>query len=310
MLLGLAAALVGALGVAGCSGSPGPGPAPAPAVDVTSAAITADQLDDLYRQITGGVQQRLSGDIVVYRLTRDATAACMTGMGARYYAPPFATAYEGRSDNELTYGAGVNDGWLARLSGTDLGVAKSRMNDAATRAAANQEAPEVAAMSPTDRAAYDAQLAKCTPAPAVTAGKGVAASADGLEKQLDAVVVRVLAQPDVARLTSGYATCLSRAGYRNLATPAALVDQVASRYPPADQTPGDPTLGNAAWKAAVAAEAKAAGTDLTCRHDAYVTALVALGPGLAKFRQEQAAALSQVTAEWNAIVQAAAAAQN
>ncbi len=294
-------AVVGALGLAGCTGTPAPAPSGSTGAAAGNAAgATVVALDDLYRSIAGGVQQRLATDRVTYQVTRDATAQCMAAAKVTYYPAPFSTGYEGESDADVAYPGGT-DGWLAHLSSTELGVGKRLLLQAAE---VPQPAPEVAAMPAADRATYAAQLAKCQPPAGSAAGQASPASAPQLLTALDTMIAGLLAQPQVQQLTSGYPACMARAGYADAGTPKVLADRIATGYPP-DAAAAQPA--GAEWTAAAKAEAKAAAADRACRQPAYVAALTALAPELTKFSQVQAGPLTQVATEWKAIVAAASA---
>jgi len=292
-----------AVGLAACKDSGG-GAAAGPPVDSKAVSANAATLDELYRKITGGVQQRLAGEQVTYHLVRDYVSACMAKLKTTYYPAPFATAYEGLSDADLTFGWD-NGGWLGRPSQSDLGVQGSKLSQARA-AATNQEPAEVTAMSDAAKAKYGDQLSQCEAPETLYEGKDTAASADDLQDQLGAVVTQVIALPAIQQLTSGYGACLAKAGYANAADPGALQRQIGAKYPALSEAPVNGKAASSAWSAAVAGEAKAAAADKGCRQKIYDAAMTALGAPLAAFTSAQATALDTVTKEWAAIVSAAA----
>jgi hypothetical protein len=292
-----------ALGVTGCKDS-GTATQAAPA-DAKEVAANAAALDDLYRKITGNVQQRVAGEQLTYHLVQKYTADCMAKLKVTYYPPSFATAYEGLSDADLTYGWD-NGGWLGPTSAADLGVQRSKLSQARA-AALNQTPTEVAAMSDAAKAKYGDQVGQCVPPEDLYDGKGTAASADDLQDKLNAAVSKVLATPAVQKLTSGYGACMARAGYSGVTDPGAVQRRVSAKYPAVSQAPVDGKAAGPGWADGVAAEAKAAAADAGCRKQIYDVAMTTLGPELGAFSAAQAAALTQVAKEWDAIVKAAAA---
>jgi hypothetical protein len=145
-------------------------------------------------------------------------------------------------------------------------------------------------MSDADRAHYNDLLKQCATPPDAYAGKDVAAGAADLLSKLDALVADVLTKPGVAQLTSGYAGCLSRAGYPGVTDPAALRSQLAAKYPATG---------------ALAAAAMAAAADNACRIPIFNAAVVAVAAALPAFSSANAAALNTVEKQWQAIVTAA-----
>jgi hypothetical protein len=124
-----------------------------------------------------------------------------------------------------------------------------------------------------------------------------------VETQLDAVVSGILTQPDVAATTTGYGTCMARAGFAGANDPALLARQVAAGYP--NPVPEGGTDAPS-WVAAQAREKKAAAADVGCRLSGYRAALLALGPQLTQFSQVHASELASVKAQWAALVTKAA----
>jgi hypothetical protein len=291
-------------GLVACKSGDQPGAQPQ--VGSSAAHAASDALDTVYRQINGTVPQRIAGEEVTYHVVQKYTAGCMAKLKVTYYPPEFSTAYEGLSDADLSYGWD-NGGWLGRPSSTDLGVQRSKLSQART-STANQVPSEVDAMSDADRARYADQLGKCEAPESLYADKDTAGGAADLQDKLNALVNGVLAKPEVQKLTSGYGACMRKAGYSGVTDPGAVQRQVAAKYPALTAAPIDGKAAGAGWKDAVAAEAKAAAADAGCRQQLYNVAMVAVGAALTSFTSTNAAALSAVQAQWDAITKAAQAA--
>ena len=275
-------------------------------IDAAAAATREyqQQLDDVSATIGGTASQRGAGEQVLYHLEQDPFTTCMRAAGIDYTPVPFVNQWA----SWPVGGAGAfSTKWLAALDWGDHLVGVVEAEAAAQRSvAAGQSASDKAylALSDSDRAAWDAAVASCPE------GKNVADAwhpsgyypllakfntmVDGVDGSLG------------DRFGGDYQSCMKSRGF-SATDHADLVAHLRASPFAANDVPAPGETGSDAWQAWVESVNAAAGADAACRVDAYNAGWAVLGPQVAAFAQDNAAALQDEEAGWQRFsVQAAA----
>ncbi len=275
------------------TGSAGP-EAAQPAASAQARSVA--QLGQLRLAAMGTVAQRKAGEQIYFHAAQDPIQACMAGAGFTYVVPAFQDIYAGFTDQMLA-DAPHGGGWLAATSTTGFGLAAraDAQRTGMTRAAADQQVAPVEGsyetLAAADQARYNTTVTGCQQTAPNYSSTNFPAGAEDLNAALTTLQTSVLDDPDAARITKAYRSCMGAGGF-SAASPDALQGLLA--FPNAD--PSTP-----AWQRAAEQADTAAARDEQCRGPLLTVADRLLSSKLPTWRSQHAAQLESVRAGWEAI---------
>ena len=279
------------------TGSAGSAAQPAAAGQAASVA----QLGQLRLAAMGTVAQRRAGEKVYFHTAQDPIRDCMAKAGFTYVVPAFQDIYAGFTDQMLA-DAPEGGGWLAATSTTGFGLAAradAQRASMASAGAALRAAPAAGSyetLSPADQARYNTTVAGCQQAAPNYTQTNFPAGAEELNASLTTLQTNVLRDPEAARITKGYASCMDAGGF-TANSPDEL--QQALAFPNADPS-------TATWQQAARQADTAAARDQKCRGPLLAVADRLLGPRLPTWRNQHSTQLQSVQAGWQTITTKAA----
>lgn len=295
-VVGLAVVLA-ASACASSNDSLGTGSAGAPAQPAASAqARPVAQLGQLRLAALGTVAQRRAGEQIYFHTAQDPIQACMSKAGFTYVVPAFQDIYAGFTDQMLA-DAPEGGGWLTSTGTTGFGLAartdaqRSGMN---STAADQQAAPAIGSyetLSTADQARYNTTVTACQQSAPNYTQTNFPAGAEDLNSALTTLQNGVLRDPEAARITKGYQSCMASGGFV-AASPDKLLEALA--FPNTD--PSTP-----AWQQAARQADTAAARDQQCRGPLLTVADRLLSSKLPTWRNQHATQMQHVQTGWQAI---------
>ena len=258
------------IGLVGCAES-----VPHPATSDTDVEADQQKLDALVQSIEGTREDRLAGEVLVFRHYQDALSECMKERGFTYEPPAFVDSSLALPDPIV-----LNTEWLDPLS-SDYGLpTQARAATIVGKAQLIQENKDTPYLhlTPDEQKAYIDALGTCDPGDS-SALATFPSGFDELRTSLQELLTTVSDQ--LESYGPDYSRCMASNGVE-LESRLDAFDKLVYGEPPYPD--GSDQVASATWNDWVSKVHSIASADEACRREAYEMGMQTLSPLLGEFR--------------------------
>ncbi|MFI7436246.1 hypothetical protein [Micromonospora haikouensis] len=252
-----------------------------------SLSASEARYDRVVQSVYGTPKQRSASEELLFLKIQRAISGCMQSEGAKYAIPKFSgiARFSLTAPGDLTAFAPLGD---------DFGVANRLAQLAADGEPTNRE---FSSLTSKGRDEYLRALEGCQGSGQQFQGQSMPAGHEDLANKLINALSKVEQSAEVTAALANYPACLAE---RSVKAPdwSALYLSVEKSFPPTPNAPTDVTK-DPQWLKAREYEQRAAAADTECRREAREIAIIAAAPTLARFENDNSAALNNIGFHWS-----------